>query len=552
MTQRYDNPTPLNVSPPPPKHFDDTSSDEKNVGYLPEKVDKGPPTAMARKLNERQLTLMSVGGTIGTGLFLGMGSSLNNGGPMGLLLGYLIMGTVVCSVQMALGEMITFMPSHGALTNFPARFVDPALGFSVGWNYWYSFAICVAGEVTAASIVADYWKAPVSMAVWITIFFLTACAINFFGVKCYGEFECIFAVVKVFAITSLVVIGLVLNLGIGEIRDFLDSLTTYLGRQGVFWLSGQYLFKQRIAFWVRRLWRWQRPRLRIPGRPFRGQSKASSIGEPTYFLLDHSCPAVERFPNRHVSSGHVPTINISLLLFYVASAFVVGIVVPFNEPRLLGGTGDASSSPFVIAINRSKIKILPDIINAVVLVSAYSATSSEVYCGSRVLHGLVMDRMAPQIFGRVNSRGTPINALIVSALPGLLAYMNLSTKSSTVFLWLVNVSAMGGIFTWWSVCLTYIRFHKGLRARGIDRNKFDYKAPFQPYLSYYGLVMLTAIVLMSGFKVFLKGNWSWGTFIGAYITVPIFGSCYLFWKLYHKTKIVRLEEMDFSVAQDHE
>ncbi|POW03530.1 hypothetical protein PSTT_11005 [Puccinia striiformis] len=552
MTQRYDNPTPLNVSPPPPKHFDDTSSDEKNVGYLPEKVDKGPPTAMARKLNERQLTLMSVGGTIGTGLFLGMGSSLNNGGPMGLLLGYLIMGTVVCSVQMALGEMITFMPSHGALTNFPARFVDPALGFSVGWNYWYSFAICVAGEVTAASIVADYWKAPVSMAVWITIFFLTACAINFFGVKCYGEFECIFAVVKVFAITSLVVIGLVLNLGIGEIRDFLDSLTTYLGRQGVFWLSGQYLFKQRIAFWVRRLWRWQRPRLRIPGRPFRGQSKASSIGEPTYFLLDHSCPAVERFPNRHVSSGHVPTINISLLLFYVASAFVVGIVVPFNEPRLLGGTGDASSSPFVIAINRSKIKILPDIINAVVLVSAYSATSSEVYCGSRVLHGLVMDRMAPQIFGRVNSRGTPINALIVSALPGLLAYMNLSTKSSTVFLWLVNVSAMGGIFTWWSVCLTYIRFHKGLRARGIDRNKFDYKAPFQPYLSYYGLVMLTAIVLMSGFKVFLKGNWSWGTFIGAYITVPIFGSCYLFWKLYHKTEIVRLEEMDFSVAQDHE
>ncbi|KAH9457683.1 hypothetical protein Pst134EB_010010 [Puccinia striiformis f. sp. tritici] len=530
MTQRYDNPTPLNVSPPPPKHFDDTSSDEKNVGYLPEKVDKGPPTAMARKLNERQLTLMSVGGTIGTGLFLGMGSSLNNGGPMGLLLGYLIMGTVVCSVQMALGEMITFMPSHGALTNFPARFVDPALGFSVGWNYWYSFAICVAGEVTAASIVADYWKAPVSMAVWITIFFLTACAINFFGVKCYGEFECIFAVVKVFAITSLVVIGLVLNLGGGPTHEFIGL--KYWRDPGLFrqfndipGATGRFL-----AFWSVFI-----------------QAAYSFLGTETVALA-----AAETENPRKTVPRAIKSVFYRLLLFYVASAFVVGIVVPFNEPRLLGGTGDASSSPFVIAINRSKIKILPDIINAVVLVSAYSATSSEVYCGSRVLHGLVMDRMAPQIFGRVNSRGTPINALIVSALPGLLAYMNLSTKSSTVFLWLVNVSAMGGIFTWWSVCLTYIRFHKGLRARGIDRNKFDYKAPFQPYLSYYGLVMLTAIVLMSGFKVFLKGNWSWGTFIGAYITVPIFGSCYLFWKLYHKTEIVRLEEMDFSVAQDHE
>ncbi|KAI9599848.1 hypothetical protein KEM48_007473 [Puccinia striiformis f. sp. tritici PST-130] len=492
MTQEYDNPTPLNVSPPPPKHFDDTSSDEKNVGYLPEKVDK------------RQLTLMSVGGTIGTGLFLGMGSSLNNGGP-GTLTGISYHGHSSVQRSDGLGEMITFMPSHGALTNFPARFVDPALGFSVGWNYWYSFAICVAGEVTAASIVADYWKAPVSMAVWITIFFLTACAINFFGVKCYGEFECIFAVVKVFAITSLVVIGLVLNLGGGPTHEFIGL--KYWRDPGLFrqfndipGATGRFL-----AFWSVFI-----------------QAAYSFLGTETVALAAAETENPRKTVPRAIKS-----------VFY-------------------RGTGDASSSPFVIAINRSKIKILPDIINAVVLVSAYSATSSEVYCGSRVLHGLVMDRMAPQIFGRVNSRGTPINALIVSALPGLLAYMNLSTKSSTVFLWLVNVSAMGGIFTWWSVCLTYIRFHKGLRARGIDRNKFDYKAPFQPYLSYYGLVMLTAIVLMSGFKVFLKGNWSWGTFIGAYITVPIFGSCYLFWKLYHKTEIVRLEEMDFSVAQDHE
>ncbi|OAV92350.1 hypothetical protein PTTG_08879 [Puccinia triticina 1-1 BBBD Race 1] len=513
--EKYGNEVTLN--PPPDlqlKDFDEIFNDGKNLGYLPEKVkrdpdpERGPPGAMHRKLKERQLTMMSIGGTIGTGLFLGMGSSLNDGGPMGLLLGYLIMGTVVCSVQMALGEMITYMPCHGALTTFPARFVDPALGFSVGWNYWYSFAICVAGEVTAAAIVVDYWKAPVNQGVWITIFFLTACAINFFGVKCYGEFESVFAAVKVFAITSLVVLGLVLNLGGGPTHEFIGL--KYWKDPGLFrqlndipGATGRFL-----AFWSVFI-----------------QAAYSFLGTETVALA-----AAETENPRKTVPRAIRTVFYRLLLFYVASAFVIGIVVPFNDPQLLGGTGDASSSPFVIAINRSKIKILPDFINAVVLVSAYSATSSEVYCGSRVLHGLVIDGMAPKIFGKVNSSGNPVNALVASAIPGLLAYMNLSEKSSSVFLWLVNISAMGGIFTWWSVCLTYIRFHKGLKARGVDRDSFDYKAPFQPYLSYYGVVMLAAIILMSGFKVFLKGQWSWGSFIGAYITLPIFAFTYLFWQ----------------------
>ncbi|KAA1133148.1 hypothetical protein PGTUg99_021517 [Puccinia graminis f. sp. tritici] len=434
MAQKSEHavPQPLVAPPLPLKDFEVMFNDEENGGYLPEKVGHPPPKAMKRKLKERQLTMMSIGGTIGTGLFLGMGSSLNDGGPMGLLLGYLIMWVHQQNIT------LYFFGECGE----------------------YSFAICVAGEVTAAAIVVDYWKAPVSQGVWITLVSFALILQRFS---------------KVFYASTL------------------------------------------------------------------------QVKKPLIIVFPIS------FSSQHVPSTFLESsATESLLLFYVASAFVIGLVVPFNDPQLLGGTGDASSSPFVIAINRSKIKILPDLINAVVLVSAYSATSSEVYCGSRVLHGLVIDRMAPQIFGKVNSSGNPINALIASALPGLLAFMNLSEKSGTVFLWLVNISAMGGIFTWWSVCLTYIRFHKGLKARGVDRDRLDYKAPFQPYLSYYGVVMLAAIILMSGFKVFLNGQWqapvqpihsnlqsarrsshffsrSWGSFIGAYITLPIFGLTYLFW-----------------------
>jgi len=170
MTQKFNiGSAALIASPITCKEFDEISGYEKNEVNSVEEGGNEVPTAMERKLKARQLTMMCIGGTIGTGLFLGMGSSLNDGGPMGILLGYIIMGTVVCSVQVALGEMITHMPCHGALTTFPARFVDPALAFAVGWTYWYSFAICVAGEVTAASIVVEYWKVPLSKGVWITI-----------------------------------------------------------------------------------------------------------------------------------------------------------------------------------------------------------------------------------------------------------------------------------------------------------------------------------------------------------------------------------------------
>lgn len=515
------------AAPPPP--FDDLSKDEKSVGYFSTEVqaDQSIQTnPMRRKLNERQMTMMAVGGTIGTGLFLGMGSSLNNGGPLGLLLGYLIMGTVVCSVQTALGEMITFRPCSGALTSLPARFVDPALGFAVGWNYWYSFVMCVASEVTAAAIVVEYWKTPVSHAAWITIFYLTACSINFFGVQVYGELESVFAAFKIFAITCLFILSLVLNLGGGPTHEFIGlkywrDPGAFRQLNGIPGPSGRFL-----AFWSVFI-----------------QAAYSFLGTEAVALA----AAEVKNPQKSVPRA-VKGVFYRLLFFYLTGAVAIGLIVPFDEAKLLGGTGNASSSPFVIAIDRAKIKVLPDIINFVVLLSAYSAISSEVYSGSRILHGLVKDKMAPEIFGRLTSGGLPRNALIASVLPGLLAYMSLAEKSSTLFMWLVQLSAMTGIFTWWSICLTYIRFHQGLKAQGVDRSTFAYVAPFQPYLSYYGLIILTAIILTNGFEVFLPGNWSRNSFIGKYIPLFIFGISIIFWKIYHKTKLVCITEMDFSTS----
>ena len=144
-----------------------------------------------------QIYQIAIGGTIGTGLFVGSGAALSNGGPVGLLLGYVIMGSVVYSMMVALGEMATMFPVSGSFTHYATRWLDPALGFALGYNYWYSYAITLPTEVTAAAIVISYWDATTTPAAWITVFLFVIVCINFAGVRWYGEAEFWFSLIKV-------------------------------------------------------------------------------------------------------------------------------------------------------------------------------------------------------------------------------------------------------------------------------------------------------------------------------------------------------------------
>ncbi|KAG0146664.1 hypothetical protein CROQUDRAFT_44027 [Cronartium quercuum f. sp. fusiforme G11] len=477
-----------------------------------------------RNLQQRHVSMIAIGGTIGTGLFLGIGNALEKGGPLGLLLGYIVVGTVIYCMQVALGEMVTMIPVSGSLTHYPTRFVDPALGFAVGWNYWYSYVICLPAEVTAAAIVVNYWKNPLTEVAWITIFFLTSGAINFFGVRWYGEkVVCLLAAVKVLAIVLLIVIGLVLDLGGGTNHEMVGF--KYWNNPGPF-----------------------RNLRGVPG----SLGKFLSFWRASYSFLGTEMVAIaagEASNPRKTVPRAISSVFYRILFFYVFGALVVGMLVPSDDPRLLGATGDASSSPFVIAINETGIKILPDLINAFILVSAYSAASSQVYGGSRILYGLANDNMAPRLFKKCTKGGLPLAATILSVLPGFLAYMNCSQKAGTLFNWLSNLSATAGLITWWTVCLSYIQFHKALKAQGFDRNSLPFKAPGQPYMTYYAIVMFTIIILMNGFEVFLPGRWAIGDFLAAYITLPIFFTSYIIWKTLKRTKFVQIEYLDLVTGQ---
>lgn len=151
---------------------------------------------------------------------------------------------------------------------------------------------------------------------------------------------------------------------------------------------------------------------------------------------------------------------------------------------------------------------------------------------------MTTDRQLPQIFGRVNKRGTPYVAVITAWLFGPLAYLSLgSGGASQAFSWLLSLSTVAGLIAWAVLSFSYIRFHRALKVQGIDRDTFPWKSPFQPYTAWWGFVGSTVIALVQGFSVFLRGNWSISDFVASYVGIPIFIIPIVTWKLWHKTKV---------------
>ncbi|EIM81052.1 amino acid transporter [Stereum hirsutum FP-91666 SS1] len=481
------------------------------------------PNELHRGLKNRHAQMISIGGVIGTGLFLGTAASLADGGPLGLLLGYAIVSTACIAMMLSLGELITLLPVAGGQVTLSGRFVDPALAFAMGWNYWYSWVVTLPAELSAAAVLVNYWNSSINNALWITIFGIVVVAINFLGTRAFGEAEFWFASVKVITIVGLIICGLVIDLGgapdhdrlgfrywhnpgpLVQYDDIGGSLGRFLGMWSVLIGAGYaYLGTEILGMTAAEI---QNPTKNIP-KAIRG-------------------------------------IWIRILIFYILGVFILGMIVPSDNNLLTTSTGTAASSPWVIAIQLSGIKVLPHIANACFLTAAWSAGSSDLYTSSRAMYGLATIGQAPKIFARTNKYGTPIYAIGLSVALGFLAYMGVTGNSSTVFGYFSNMSTVSGMFNWFGICLTSIRFRQGLKAQGISHKNLPWYSPLQPYAAWWGLGWTFLIIVFADWSVFLKGNWDTASFITNYLPIPIFIILYFGYKFWYKTKIVSLEEMDF-------
>jgi yeast amino acid transporter len=232
------------------------------------------------------------------------------------------------------------------------------------------------------------------------------------------------------------------------------------------------------------------------------------------------------------------------VIFYILGILVIGVLVPYDDIRLVNSSSYSASSPFVIAMERANVKVFPHIINAVILISAFSAGSSYVYVASRTLYSLALDHRAPAIFRRVDKRGVPIPAVLVSICFGGFAYLSVSSGGGVVFLWLSSLSAVAGLFAWATISVSYLRFRKALRVQGFDTSTMPYRARLQPYSSWFNIITCTIIILFSGWSTFLNGSFTVTAFLTSYLGIPLFFVPLVGWKLWHKTKVVRIEDID--------
>jgi yeast amino acid transporter len=237
-----------------------------------------------------------------------------------------------------------------------------------------------------------------------------------------------------------------------------------------------------------------------------------------------------------------------LTAFFVFGALAVGINVPYNDQELKDAFKNslpgAAASPYVVAMNRLGIQILPDIVNAMILASAFSAGNSYVYCASRSLFGLALEGKAPRFLTKCTKSGVPIYCVLTVLLIALLAFLQVSNSASVVLNWFINLVTASQLINFSVMTFTYIRFHKACRAQGISRDSLPHKGWLQPYAAWYALTGTFIMTFIGGYTVFLPGNWDIPTFLFSYTMIFVFPVIFLGWKIIKRTKWVRPEDAD--------
>ncbi|KAL6359820.1 hypothetical protein LRP88_07244 [Fusarium phalaenopsidis] len=414
---------------------------------------------LQRGLAGRHLMMLAIGGVIGPGYFVGMGTGLSTAGPAGLLLCFAIVGVLLWAVMQSLGELGAFIPMSGSFTHYTSMFLDPALGFALGWNYWLLWAGIIIAKYT------EFWLALIKV-IAILAFFLCAILITSgaiggekMGFKFYhdpGPFaDGVKGVFKIFTFAALMYSGTeMIGLTAGESKNPAKDVPKAV--KSVLW--------------------------RIVG----------------IFLL---------------------------------GIFFLTLTVPYNDPNLLSAKSKTARSPFVIAFTRVGATAGAHAINAVILITMFSAINSALYVGSRTLYGLAVEGLAPKIFAWTNSRGVPAYSLVLMNLIGFLSLLNLSSGAGVVYTWIISMTGVATFIT----------------CPNIPIDVLPFQAPAWRFCAYLGVGGNLFFAFFQGWTSFAP--WDVEAFFMNYVILLVFIILAVGWKVTHKTKFVTLKSIDFSSAR---
>lgn len=399
----------------------------------------------------------------------------------------------------------------------------------MGWNYALQWMVTLPLEIVAAAITIQYWDSPISPALWVTIFLFMIIAINLFGVKGYGEAEFWMALVKVIAIIGFIILGIVLDCGGGPKGGY---------------IGGKYFHN--------------------PGAFNDGFKGVCSVFVTAAFAFSGTemvgLGAAETADPRKSLPRAIKQVFWRVSFFYLISLLMIGLLVPYTDPRLLNGSTseDAKASPFVLAMTNAGIKGLPSVFNVVIMIAVLSVGNSSIYGSSRTLAALAEQHQAPKILAYIDRKGRPLVSILLTSAIGLIAYTAVlsPTAQSTVFNWLLALSGLSAIFTWLTICLCHIRFRSALTHHAISPNSLPFTSPLGIYGSWAGFI-LNALVFVAQFWIGFapQGYASMGAgalvenFFEVYLAAPVILVSGMGYKLWFRTRWVRVQEIDLVTGR---
>lgn len=374
---------------------------------------------LRRSLKARHMNMIAIGGAIGTGLFVAGGETVSSAGPGGALVAYSFIGVMVYFLMTSLGEMAAYLPVSGSFETYANRYVDKSLGFALGWNYWFNWAITLAAELVAGALIMKYWFPDIPASVWSGIFLVILFSLNYLSTRSYGESEFLFASIKVITVITFLIVGTLLILGVGgESPGFVN------------WTIGDAPFvgggTAILGIFM------------VAGFSFQGTEMIGiAAGE-------------SEDPEKNIPKA-VHSIFWRILLFYLGAFIVIGFLIPYTDPNLLNtDVENISISPFTLVFERFGLVAAASVMNAVILTAVLSAGNSGLYVSTRMLYAMAKTGQAPKLFSNSISaacRLTPSSPRPYSAWPLSLPPLSVKAKhmtgSSTSAAW--QVSSHGSV-----------------------------------------------------------------------------------------------------------
>lgn len=487
---------------------------QKKINIQEKKKNVEP--SLRRHLKSRHLAMIAIGGSIGTGLFVGSGATVAQAGPGGALLSYALIGLMVYFLMTSLGELAAFMPVSGSFYTYGEKYVEEGFGFALGWNYWYNWAVTIAVDLVAAQLVMYYWFPDIPAWTWSVLFLSLIFLLNCISVQGFGESEYWFSLIKVATVIVFIVVGVMMITGIIQVEKSSGWHNWAIG-DGPF-VGG---FSAIIGISM------------IVGFSFQGTELIGiAAGE-------------SQDPGKNIPQA-IRKVFWRILLFYIFAILIISLIIPYDDPNLLrNDVTDISLSPFTLVFQNAGLLSGAEVMNIVILTAVLSAGNSGMYASTRMLFTLAREGKAPQIFARLSKNGIPHNALYLTTAVAGLCFLSSMFGNKIVYLWLLNTSGMTGFIAWVGIAVSHYRFRKGYILQGLDIKALPYRSDLFPIGPIFAFCLCLVIILGQNYQTFLADQIDWYSITATYVGIPLFLIIWLSYKLTMRIRLVKYHEMEF-------